>query len=71
MNQSAPKLPIGVLILNMLGSIALAAGVAGLFVPEAVPFLSSPAVAWALICVGLMLEIASVVQILAFRRRQQ
>ncbi len=56
--------PVPLLLMNALGALMMAAGVMGLTAPEIVPALARPAVAYALIGVGLTIDIAAVVAIL-------
>jgi fluoride ion exporter CrcB/FEX len=57
--QQLPALPLGALAVNVVGTLMLAAGVAGLFAPaavSAVPALADPVTAWTLTVTGLALD---------------
>lgn len=56
--------PVPLLLVNGLGALMIAAGVMGLSAPEVVPALSRPALAYALIGVGLALDLAAVTGIM-------
>lgn len=56
--------PLPLLLVNGLGALMMAAGVIGLTAPEVVPALSRPALAYALIGVGLALDLAAVTGIM-------
>lgn len=57
-------LPVPLLLLNGIGLMMMTIGVVGLTAPEAVSALARPAIAYALIGAGLMLDIAAVVAIM-------
>ena len=55
----APTVSLSALAVNVVGTLLLAAGVAGLFAPavvSAVPALADPATAWVLTITGLALD---------------
>jgi hypothetical protein len=59
--------------MNVLGTLMLAAGVAGLFAPAAlaaVPALADPATAWTLTLAGLVLDAYSTLLIVQSLRRR-
>lgn len=57
-------IPLPLLVLNGVGAMMMAAGVMGLFAPDAVPALAAPAVAYSLFAVGLSLDAVAVLSIL-------
>jgi hypothetical protein len=61
--------PASFFVLSVVASLLLAGGLAGLLVPELLPPLAHPPVAWALIGVGAVFEIWSVAMLLATTRR--
>lgn len=54
-------------MLSFVATLFLVAGVAGLVVPEIVPSLARPAVAWALVGVGVTLDLGAVWQLMSAR----
>lgn len=70
--SSATRIPPPLLLLNGVGALMMAAGMMGLVAPDTVPALARPAVAYALLGVGLMLDtvaVLSIVRITARARR--
>ena len=70
--SSATRIPTPLLLLNGVGALMMAAGMMGLVAPDTVPALARPAVAYALLGVGLMLDtvaVLSIVRITARARR--
>jgi len=66
--------PLGAVAANALGTLCLAAGVFGLFVPQmldAAPALKDPTTAWTLIGVGILLDAGSAVSIVSFLRSRR
>ena len=61
--MSAPppplQLPLPLLVVNMVGMLMMGGGAAGLALPEALPALARPAVAWSLLGAGLLLDLGS------------
>jgi fluoride ion exporter CrcB/FEX len=58
------RIPLPLLLVNGVGALMMAAGMMGLVAPDAVPALARPAVAYALLGAGLMLDAAAVMSIL-------
>ncbi|MGD9601547.1 MAG: hypothetical protein AB7O21_13970 [Gammaproteobacteria bacterium] len=67
MNDARPMSPVPVplLLLNGFGTLMLGAGMLGLFAPDVVPALARPAVAYALIGVGLTLDLTAAAAIVS------
>lgn len=57
------ELPLPLLVVNLVGMLMMGGGAAGLAVPEALPGLARPAVAWSLLGAGLLLDLGSAVGI--------
>lgn len=55
--------------MSVVANLMLAAGFAGLFVPEVLPALATPAIAWSLIGVGVAIEIVAMIGIVGAIRR--
>lgn len=53
---ASQKLPIPLLLLNGVGALLIALGAMGLTSPDLVPPLAAPAVAWALIGAGALID---------------
>jgi hypothetical protein len=62
--KSTVTLPIPLLLGNAVGMLMIAAGIGGLTVPEAMPALARPAVAYALIAAGLTLDLTTAISII-------
>lgn len=77
MNASAAKpvsLPIGAVAVNALGGLFLAAGLLGLFAPDAlnaVPALKDPTTAWSLLGAGIALDVGAAVTIVGHLRSRR
>jgi hypothetical protein len=56
------------IVLSVVALVLLVAGVVGLASPELVPAMAKPMVAWSMIAIGLMLDGAAAVVLLASRR---
>ncbi len=56
MNQPVTKIPVGVFAQLGLANFLVATGAIGIAVPEIVPALSSPRVAWSLLGVGMIVD---------------
>lgn len=64
---SGGGLPLGAIAANVVGGLFLAAGVLGLYAPDAlgaVPALKDPATAWTLIGVGALLDLGAAATIM-------
>jgi hypothetical protein len=68
--MATPRLPIPAVALSVLANLMLAAGLAGLFIPEKLPALAAPALAWTLVGVGAGIEIAALIGIVGAMRHQ-
>lgn len=68
---NSSMIPLPLIALHGVGGLLLAAGLLGLFAPEVVPPLARPAVAYALIGVGLLLDTVAVVSIVKTLRRRR
>jgi hypothetical protein len=64
------SLPPGFFVASLASGPFLAAGLIGLFVPDLLPPLAHPPVAWALLAVGVAFEAAAVAMLLAHARRR-
>jgi hypothetical protein len=64
MPETSFKLPPSFLVLNGVAMLFLIGGILGLVMPETLPPLASPAVAWSLISVGVILDLFAVAQLL-------
>lgn len=62
------RIPITGIGLSAVAMLFLGAGVFGLLEPAAVPQLASPAVAWSLIAVGIVLDVAAISIVLGARK---
>ncbi len=58
------------IILSMFAMLLIAAGVAGLMLPESLPRLARPGVAWSLIGSGVVMDIYAGVQIVLRLRKK-
>jgi hypothetical protein len=59
-NQKGTSFPIGLLVLDAVGGVALALGAVGLVSGGSVlPFLTEPRVAWALLAIGAALTLCA------------
>ena len=67
---ATPPVPIPALALSVIANLMLAAGLAGLFIPEKLPALAAPTLAWALVGVGAVLEIVAMIGIISAMRQQ-
>lgn len=61
------SIPWGAIITSLIASLFLCAGVAGLLMPELVPKLARPAVAWSLIGVGIVLDLGAIFHFVSAR----
>lgn len=67
--QGAPVgIPFAGIGLSAVAMLFLGAGVFGLLEPASVPQLASPAVAWSLIAVGIVLDVAAILIVLGARK---
>lgn len=69
--RSPNPIPLPLLLVNGIGAMMMAAGMMGLVAPDVVPALARPAVAYALLGVGLMLDTAAVLSIVRITARSR
>lgn len=62
------RIPVMGLVLSMLATLFLGGGALGLIEPATAPQLAAPAVAWSLIAVGIVLDIAAIMVVLGARK---
>ena len=60
MSEQTRPFPVAAFAASILGGLIMGLGIAGLFLPEELPALASPAVAWSLIGVGAVFDIYGV-----------
>lgn len=66
--ENPAPIPLAFIGLTSVAALFLGAGVVGLFAPDLLPPLASPAVAWSLLGVGIILDVGAVLQLLSSRK---
>ena len=65
------RVPVFALVMTTFATVFLAVGVAGLYVPELMPFALPPNASWSMVAVGIVLDGFAVVQIVAARQQKR